>query len=331
MALVSIVIPVYNAERFIGRCFDSIMSQTYCKWEVVAVDDGSKDDSLKIMNRYASDRRFKLISIPNGGVVNARKTGLNHAVGDLLMFVDADDYLPDDAISVLVEGMSDSKVDIALGGYTLHWEYDGHKKDVLNAKKFDTAEACVDYCVKHGETFLPVKMYRTDLFKKAVNIPADIVFMEDTVGVLQYLAVCRMVATIDKSIYVYYKNEGSASMRLKPQSYYSMIKVADFLIEYGIRHNRDCGKILKSKASELLLTVMCHQEIDAGLENKLTESVRNYLGVNKSQHNFNDIMLSLYLNHPDFSVALYSAVNKFSESILTIKSFMGRIIHRILR
>ena len=127
--LVSVIIPVYNAERYIARCIASILAQTFTNWEIIAVDDGSEDDSLAILRRYESDRRVKIVHIPNSGVVNARNTAINRCIGDFLTFVDADDYLPEDAVELMVAGMTDDSVDLVVGGYTLLWEEDGRIKD----------------------------------------------------------------------------------------------------------------------------------------------------------------------------------------------------------
>ena len=325
-ALVSIVIPVFNAEKYIERCFDSILAQTYNNWEMIAVDDGSDDNSLDRMKRYTSDKRIKVISISNGGVVNARKTALNNATGDFLMFVDADDYLPNDAVSLLVEKMNNPNVDLALGGYTLLWEDDGHTKDVLNKKNYNTASECISYCLMHGETFLPVKMYRTDLFKNSVDIPSDIIFMEDTVGILQYLSVCKEVAPVNKSIYIYFKNEGSASMKLREQSYYSMLKVADFLISYQSCSSKYCISALKSKSRELLLQVLANLRDNENLGRKLSESIEYYFDGNESKQNWRDMILSLYLKKPRISEVLCSIIDRLSIVKMVTKRFIIRLI-----
>lgn len=92
--LISIIVPVYNAENTIGRCVDSILNQTFRDWELLLVDDGSIDHSDMICDQYAAkDRRIKIFHKENGGVSSARNIGLKYAKGEWITFVDADDYL----------------------------------------------------------------------------------------------------------------------------------------------------------------------------------------------------------------------------------------------
>lgn len=90
--LVSVIVPVYNAEKYLNRCVDSILSQTMTDFELLLIDDGSKDDSGRICDEYAEkDARVRAFHKPNGGVSSARNLGLNNARGNWIAYVDADD------------------------------------------------------------------------------------------------------------------------------------------------------------------------------------------------------------------------------------------------
>lgn len=116
--LISIVIPAYNAARFIQNTVDSIVAQTYANWELIIVDDGSKDDTGAIIDGIASNNlRVKAIHQENGGEVAARRTGVLYATGEWTMFVDADDCLPQNALESLARLASDD-TDIVVG--TMH-------------------------------------------------------------------------------------------------------------------------------------------------------------------------------------------------------------------
>lgn len=107
MNKVSIIIPVYNAAPYLNKCIETALHQTYSNIEVILINDGSKDNSLEICKEYAAaDSRIKVIDIPNGGVSNARNLGIENATGDYLMFVDADDWLAEDAIEKCSKYMS---------------------------------------------------------------------------------------------------------------------------------------------------------------------------------------------------------------------------------
>ena len=101
--MVSVIVPVYNAEKFIKRCIDSILCQSYKDFELILINDGSKDNSLDIIQKYAeTDQRIKVISQKNKGVAGARNSGLNAATGEYFLFVDADDWIESDAIEKLL-------------------------------------------------------------------------------------------------------------------------------------------------------------------------------------------------------------------------------------
>lgn len=106
--MVSVIIPVYNAEKYLKRCLDSVLNQTYTDIEVIVVNDGSTDNSLKILQEYKNnDSRIKLIDQQNQGVSSARNTGLNNATGDYILYVDSDDWIEFDAIERLLATMTD--------------------------------------------------------------------------------------------------------------------------------------------------------------------------------------------------------------------------------
>ncbi|MBR0353408.1 MAG: glycosyltransferase [Oscillospiraceae bacterium] len=114
-ALISTIVPVYNARSTIRKCIDSILGQTYSNMEIILVDDGSTDGSLDICNEYmARDSRIKVIHKDNGGVSSARNTGLSAAAGDYIAFVDADDYLEKEMYGSLIGRIMEDSSDIAI-------------------------------------------------------------------------------------------------------------------------------------------------------------------------------------------------------------------------
>lgn len=111
---VSIIIPVYNAEKYIKQCFDSIVNQTYRDFEVIIIDDGSKDNSGNISDEYAKrDNRFKVFHLKNQGAGQARNIGLDKSKGEYIFFIDADDWLNIDAIQKHIDEIKE--VDMVIG------------------------------------------------------------------------------------------------------------------------------------------------------------------------------------------------------------------------
>ena len=117
--LVSVVVPVYNCGKFIDRCLGSLVSQSYKNIEIIAVNDGSSDESLSIIKTFSdSDERVRLIDQKNTGVGTARNNGVSASSGDYLLFVDGDDYADGDYIEVLVNEALANNTDLVISGYT---------------------------------------------------------------------------------------------------------------------------------------------------------------------------------------------------------------------
>ncbi|MBO5525542.1 MAG: glycosyltransferase [Clostridia bacterium] len=109
--LISVIVPIYNAENFIKRCLDSICGQSYTNLEIVLVNDGSKDNTLSILKEYSSfDKRIKVIDQENGGVATARNTGLTNATGEYFLFVDADDWIETDMVERMVSLVEEADI-----------------------------------------------------------------------------------------------------------------------------------------------------------------------------------------------------------------------------
>lgn len=118
--LVSVIVPLYNGEKYINRCLDSLKAQTYPNCEFIVVNDGSQDLSLSIAEGYAlEDSRFKVLTQLNMGVAAARNTGLNMALGDYIAFVDHDDYVDPSFISLLAEALEEHNAEVAMCDYKL--------------------------------------------------------------------------------------------------------------------------------------------------------------------------------------------------------------------
>ena len=101
---ISVIIPIYNAETYVSRCIESVLDQTYCNWQMILVDDGSKDKSLEICQKYADvDDRISVIHQENAGPGIARNTGIAKASGNYVVFIDSDDYIEKDYFLLLSE------------------------------------------------------------------------------------------------------------------------------------------------------------------------------------------------------------------------------------
>lgn len=193
----SIIIPVYNAEATLKKCVDSILGQQFADFEVILVDDGSKDGSLHICEEFArKDSRVTVIHKENGGVSSARNRGLEIAKGTWVTFVDSDDYLGDGFLQ-----NEELTADIVFGSYLN--VIDAREAGGFSSKVMREASLS-DVVARYGnDTILRgpcVKWFRRDLIGN-IRFPEDMKVGEDTCFVWQYLSRCQTYAVLPQCTY----------------------------------------------------------------------------------------------------------------------------------
>lgn len=218
MSLVSIIVPVYNAQNYLNKCLDALLSQTFEDFELVLVNDGSKDQSGAICDEYAlKDNRIKVIHKENGGVSSARNAGIDVASSKYIMFCDSDDFVHPDFCRPLVELADSDENCLVFAGIT-EIRDNGNCKDVLCPKfkegetvSFTKKEFCDLYVELNLKApFLLMNMPYNKLFSRKIieenNIRYDtsIHYNEDFIFNLDYLEKVNTVKLYNKSIYNYY-------------------------------------------------------------------------------------------------------------------------------
>ncbi len=212
--LVSILIPAYNAEKYISQCLDSIVNQTYCNLQIVIVDDGSKDNTEKICHEYAKkDQRFEIYHIPNGGVANARNILLSKIKGAYFLFVDSDDWIEPDTIEILVNVIESNDVDIAVCGNVT--ERNNHGSNVINdsspAEIYDQKKA-IELFLYHRKLngSLWNKLIKTSIVNE-VEFDSSVSYGEDALFIWECLKRINTIAIIKSQLYHYQVNYQSIS------------------------------------------------------------------------------------------------------------------------
>lgn len=203
--MVSIIVPVYNAEKYLRQCLDSIQSQTYTDFEVILVDDGSTDCSGAICDEYAQkDKRFRVVHQKNGGVSVARNKGLDNAEGDSIVFIDSDDYIDSMFLQNLTKESPQS--DWVIGGYET---FPSKHKTVLNNESLlvdDISQFIIQYISQLSTTVPWGKLYKLELIRKFdLKFEESIRLSEDWIFNMSYLKYCKSVHIISESRYFYYE------------------------------------------------------------------------------------------------------------------------------
>ena len=216
---VSIVIPIYKAEKYLRTCIDSVLGQTYKDLEVILVDDASPDRCGEICEEYAKkDSRVRVIHKENEGVSKARNAGLAIASGDYVQFVDSDDYLAEDMTQKLVEQMEQQKVDLVLCGF---FEKNLNFERVSKAEEQPgvyTKEQILMNIMRNPYSFhygvLWNKLFKRELLGKLL-FSSDMDFGEDFIFNLHYLAQTEKIAVIAEPLYYYIRYNTDSLMYLQ--------------------------------------------------------------------------------------------------------------------
>lgn len=216
MELVSVIIPIYNVEKYLKRCLDSIKEQEYSDIEVILVDDGSLDSSGKICDEYAvGDDRFMVIHKNNGGLSDARNVGMKKASGKYIFFLDADDWVSKDCIKKLYQYLKEKELDIVAGGISISYS-DGRCEQYTEYG--DTVYSCKDALYDMGTKKKICVMSWNKLYKR--SLLDDIYFPvgkinEDEFVTYKIILRANRIGFLDSNTYFYYQREKSISNSAK--------------------------------------------------------------------------------------------------------------------
>lgn len=314
---VSIVIPLYNKEKYIKRCLESVIKQTYSNIEVIIVDDGSTDGSKRCIDKYLEKHDFKYYYKENGGISSARNYGLQYVTGDYVYFLDPDDEIVENAIDVLVKVTGGN--DIVIGNF----RYITEKGDILDREIIESLFLDCDnmntndvYDYFYGRCYgisACNKLYRMVFLKKSgVEFQANNeIYAEDLLFNLMLFTKKPRIAVTERQTYNYYQNDGSITKSCKPKFaerfanlinvYYSLEgkrdDVACFTICNAINSISRQEKTFKdilSAVNTLLLTIDCRDIINVKYANNI-----------QSKRKIDVCIVTAFANHSIFLLCLY--------------------------
>ena len=209
--LISVIVPIYNVEKYLARCVDSIVNQIYKNLEIILVDDGSPDRCPQMCDDYAEkDSRIKVVHKKNGGLSDARNAGMVVATGEYISFIDSDDYVSDDFFECLLDVMNKENSDIAECSVVKFYEdnrFDEFSDD-LSVKTYDTQDA-MSALIAENQFHQHVwnKLYKTELVK---DIPYAVGKLnEDEFWTYRVFGRANKVARLNKTMYYYFQRSSS--------------------------------------------------------------------------------------------------------------------------
>lgn len=233
--MISVIVPVYNIEKYIGKCIQSVVNQTYEDFELLLINDGSKDSSGEICSAWAKkDRRIRLISKENEGVSVARNLGITSAKGDFLFFLDGDDWIHPECLEKMLHRMT-PEVDVVIS----EWEEpedEGYDSILITKRKKLEGMVSKEEIWKdiYDSLFYPKvlwgKLYRKELWND-VRLKKGMIYSEDTYAMLEVFQKVRNLYSIREPLYYYLQRSSGISQKLTTRIYEDFLKTLDFKYE----------------------------------------------------------------------------------------------------
>lgn len=203
--LISVIVPCYNVEKYLEKCVESILNQTYQNLEIILVDDGSTDSTPTLCDKLAlADTRIKVFHKVNEGVSIARNTGIENSIGKYVTFLDSDDWIEPDTIKIAYEKIKKDDLDLVVWGYTA--DFVNENEQVLNSREYKAEGVCERgnaSILTQKDTlglsgYVWNKIYKTDIIKdNNLNFKLDISLYEDLLFNSQYYLLCKKIGFLD--------------------------------------------------------------------------------------------------------------------------------------
>ena len=282
--MVSIVVPVYNVEKYLKQCVESLINQTYKDIEIILVDDGSKDNSGKICDEYSEKYEFiRVIHKENAGLGMARNTGMENAKGDYVDFMDSDDYLKPDTVEKLVKALEETGADTCLGGYSRFMENG----------EFTYTYSPGQHCYSAKE-FFPRQMGslpdKKDAFRPSVtNALLDMTIIreyklrfksereyiaEDLYFDIDYYRYSKKVCTADTAGYCYRVTAGSLTQKYNPERF-EKVKFLYRQVFKRLEENKwGDESVLRAKRQYFVYLRICISQEDIELSKKTKKEAK---------------------------------------------------------
>lgn len=250
MPKVSIIVPVYKAEKYLRECIDSIISQTFNDWECILVDDGSPDMSGAICDEYARrDPRIRVIHKENGGVSSARNEALGTIASKWLTFVDSDDSLYPNTLELLVDVAEQNELDFIQCYFNREYiegQVLAATTEVLSASQYADTENYL--------TSVWGALFKTSIIREhSLRFDENLRLGEDQIFLLNYIQYCKRIQRLGDALYFYRNNGESAVNNPKPE--YEIASVKAFILLKSCNHlaQKQCDYMLLSWLTSLVI------------------------------------------------------------------------------
>lgn len=277
MIKISIIIPVYGVEKYIRQCLESVINQTYKNLEIIVVNDGTKDNSIRIVEEYLFDKRIKIINKENGGISSARNRGIEEATGEYVSFVDSDDWLEIDLYEKIIQILERDKAEIIVFNYNRYSENKKkYRRNILKLKKIPKE---ILFKNLNGECWN--KLYKIEFLRENNLRFFEGIIYEDIIWEIETMHLVEKIKFYNYSGYNYrYDREGSIINTLKfseiKKAYLKIIEKIDNILTKEMRYNLTKLQKKRLKLFKLELSLKLKEKIEfSEIKEKLKEYIWN--------------------------------------------------------
>lgn len=276
--LLSIIIPVYNSERFLKECLDSVLSQSFSDFEVIVVDDGSTDSSIQIEEEYSKDSRFVIIRQSNAGQGAARNRALDIAKGKYITFLDSDDAMKPDFLKETLSKIEDGKYDIVVTNYDYineQSEFLGNRSNKREYYTLDGYEALLEMFYDENVHIGPwAKLYKREVFEKERFKSC---YCEDSDILERIFKKNQSILYISDSLFRYRIRNNADTWVFKPKTY-EQIAVFDDMYMFAKKHYSD--EMIKALEVKMI-SVWFHVFLQLPKDDKRVEELKKRIIENR--------------------------------------------------
>ena len=264
----SIIMPAYNAERFLCDALDSVLTQSFDNYELIVVNDGSKDHTIDILKKYAAnDLHVKIIDKENAGVAAARNDALDIAQGQFVMFVDSDDVIYPGTLQNLHDILIENQYDylrfeyktIDEGGRDLYPNYEAQKRKKYCGKNIDSS-VCITKLVRN-EFFSCVGVFKRSIIETFhVRLMKGCTYNEDTLFMMEFFMHSSSHSYVNEIMYGYRKTSSAVTAHFTERNYNDVSRVVDRLISKDNMDSRINPTVLQAVIESLCFRLIVHDK-----------------------------------------------------------------------
>lgn len=277
--LVSVIVPIYNVEKYIHRCIDTLINQTLKEIEIILVDDGSPDKCGEIIDNYAKQyTNIVIIHKANGGLSDARNAGLEIAKGQYIGFVDPDDYVEHDMFEKMYHSANTNGSDLVFCGYNeIFSSTVTEKRNVEFISNFKSVSDILTACVQgYIGAYVWNKLYKNSIIKNnSIAFPKGVIVVEDQVFFFDYIKHTHSFSVVSDCLYNYIRNDTSICAKYHSRQF-EFYKIGFSSLENTIKHFGDeieQSIYIQSKVN-ILNTLIRVIDMQSSVKNKTSISAR---------------------------------------------------------